>query len=188
MAQAIVEAELVAACSSLGYSDGGKYVRDPECVEIIRDLLRYLRRDDSSHQIRLALGENRVLQTDLLPLLREHHSDGVLLDLVLRLVVNLTTPALLVFHQEIPEDKAGRELYLRLISQQQGFKEAFTEAGVWASVTRVLGSRLQQGSERDDDANLVVEMCLVLLRNVLAVAPGHYDTTRTSDDADLHDQ
>ncbi|KAA0201056.1 hypothetical protein HAZT_HAZT005746 [Hyalella azteca] len=188
MSEAILEAELVAACSSLGYSDGDKYIRDPECVEIIRDLLRYLRRDDSSHQIRLALGETRVLQTDLLPLLREHHSDGVLLDLVLRLLVNLTTPALLVFHQEIPEDKSGRQMYLRLVTQQQGFKEAFTDAGVWAGISEILRTRLEQGADRDDDANLVVEMALVLLRNVLAVAPGRHDTTRTADDADLHDQ
>ena len=40
MTEAIIEAELVAACSSLGYSDGQKYVRDPDCIETIRDLLR----------------------------------------------------------------------------------------------------------------------------------------------------
>ena len=68
------------------------------------------------------------------------------------------------------------------------FQEAFTEGGVWASVAAVLGDGLQQEGGRDDDTNLVVEMCLVLLRNVLAVAPGRQDSIRTNDDADLHDQ
>lgn len=67
-------------------------------------------------------------------------------------------------------------------------QEAFTEAGVWSAMSGILGSGLQEEGDRDDDTNLVVEMCLVLLRNVLAVAPGRQDNTRTHDDADLHDQ
>ena len=55
-----------------------------------QDLIRFIRRDDASHVLRRNLGQIGVIQSDLIPLLRDYSSDQELFDLVLRLLVNLT--------------------------------------------------------------------------------------------------
>ena len=48
------------------------------------------------------------MQSDLLHLIKCHCADDPqLLDLVLRLLVNLTNPELLLFREELPEDKVN---------------------------------------------------------------------------------
>lgn len=53
-------------------------------LETIRDLIRYLRRDNEDHDIRRHLGETQVLQTDLLPILKQEWKDVDMFDLVIR--------------------------------------------------------------------------------------------------------
>ena len=68
------------------------------------------------------MGEIQVLQSDLVPLLKdssEKKEDAVLLDLILRLVINLTTPEILLYREEVPEDKTARNHYLQLQSHRQ---------------------------------------------------------------------
>ena len=78
------------------------------------------------------MGEIQVLQSDLVPLLKdssEKREDAVLLDLILRLVVNLTNPEILLFREELPEDKTARNHYLQLQSHRQvSFESAVDEA------------------------------------------------------------
>ncbi|XP_050692209.1 protein timeless homolog [Eriocheir sinensis] len=184
----LVHAELLAACSSLGYSDGVHYHREADCLETTKDLLRYLRRDDDSHEVRLALGDTRVLQTDLLPLLQEHGNDDELLQLLVRLLVDLTNPALLLFREELPEEKVTRRKFLQLVTQQQEFKEAFTKQRAWEALASRVGQLLEVPPEdRDEDQRLLLERILVLVRNVLS-APASADEGRTDDDASTHDQ
>ena len=59
-----------ATCSNLGIFDGSKYLPEPDCVECVKDLIRFLRRDDDNHCVRRALGDLGVLRSDLVPLLR----------------------------------------------------------------------------------------------------------------------
>ena len=40
-----------ATCSNLGVYDGLKYEVDPDCVECVKDLIRFLRRDDDNHEV-----------------------------------------------------------------------------------------------------------------------------------------
>ena len=60
-----------------------------------QDLIRYLRRDGEVCQIRRILGEARVLQNDLVPMLKQYKDDEALFDLLVRLLVNLTQVHLL---------------------------------------------------------------------------------------------
>lgn len=53
-------------------------------TESLKDLLRYLRRDDESHEIRRILGQAQLLKTDLLPLLTFYPEDKMLFDVVVR--------------------------------------------------------------------------------------------------------
>lgn len=81
-----ISAELAAACNALGYFDEktGKYYADENTLETVKDLIRYLRRDDETHDIRRRLGETKVLQTDLLPLLKSYWEENDLFDVILR--------------------------------------------------------------------------------------------------------
>ena len=114
--------DLESTCSALGTNDGaGSYHKDDDCLECVKDLIRFLRRDDgNNHTLRRALGQIGVVNSDLLPILREYPSDDDLFDMVLRLVVNLTSPELLLFKQELPEDKLTRNYFLQLQRFRQG--------------------------------------------------------------------
>jgi timeless len=83
-------ADLESTCAALGSSDGVNYYKDEECLECVKDLIRFIRRDDAAHVLRRNLGQIGVVQSDLIPLLRDFSSDPELFDLVLRLLVNLT--------------------------------------------------------------------------------------------------
>ena len=114
--------DLESTCAALGTNDGaGAYHKDDDCLECVKDLIRFLRRDDgNNHTLRRALGQIGVVKSDLLPLLREYSSDDDLFDMVLRLVVNLTSPELLLFRHELPEDKITRNYFLQLQRFRQG--------------------------------------------------------------------
>lgn len=84
-----LSAELAATCNALGYFDENtnKYYADKNTLETAKDLIRYLRRDDDSHEIRRHLGQTQVLQTDLLPLLKNYWEEDDLFDVLLRFVI-----------------------------------------------------------------------------------------------------
>ncbi len=85
-----------------------------------------LRRDNENHEIRRQLGQIQVLQSDLLPLLKLKDSDSgqdpELFDMVLRVLVNLTNPELLLFREELPEEKVTRNYYMQLQGHRQQYK------------------------------------------------------------------
>ena len=116
-------ADLESTCAALGTTDGVKYHKDPECLECIKDLIRFLRRDDSTHLIRRSLGKIGVVQSDLIPLLREYTQEQELFDLVLRILVNLTGPELLLFREELPAEKVARNYYIELQTHRQAYKK-----------------------------------------------------------------
>ena len=80
--------ELDATCSALGTFDGTKYLKDDDCLECVKDLIRYIRRDDDNHTMRRSLGQIGVVRTDLIPILRDYFDDFELFDMCLRLMVN----------------------------------------------------------------------------------------------------
>lgn len=52
--------------------------------ETVKDLIRYLRRDDENHEIRRYIGEAKILQADLLPMLKDYWQKADLFDVLLR--------------------------------------------------------------------------------------------------------
>lgn len=50
----------------------------------MKDLIRYLRHEDETRGVRQQLGAAQILQTDLLPILTQHHQDRPLFDAVIR--------------------------------------------------------------------------------------------------------
>nr|CAI5848023.1 unnamed protein product [Callosobruchus analis] len=141
----MISAELAATCSALGFYDHekNKYFADSNTLEAVKDLIRYLRRDDTSHAIRRELGESKVLKTDLLPLLKNYWEEADLFDVLLRLIVNLTTPALILYEEELPTDKTARNHYLQIEEHLQLYKEAFVDNDVWAVLSTKLSTILE---------------------------------------------
>lgn len=132
-------------CAALGSYDGVHYYKDPECLECVKDLIRFLRRDDATHVIRRVLGNIGVVSTDLIPLLREYSNDEELFDLVLRLLVNLTGPELLLFREELPEEKVTRNYFIELQTYRQKYKQSFIDEKLWAILAQSLGKLLKKG-------------------------------------------
>ncbi|XP_022243537.1 protein timeless homolog [Limulus polyphemus] len=186
---ALINADLLATCHSLGSWDQKEYIKEPDCFEGIKDLIRFLRRDDDTHDIRRQLGTIRVLETDLLPLLKYYPNDSALFEVNLRLLVNITNPALLLYHEELPEEKTTRNQYLEVVGQLQVYKQAFADAKVWAVLTKRLGDLLQlTWEQRQEEDKTTIERILILVRNVLHVPANPTEEKRTDDDVSVHDQ
>ncbi|XP_020612827.1 protein timeless homolog isoform X2 [Orbicella faveolata] len=163
--------EIVCTLAGLGYSEGSDYYKSPDCLESLKDLVRFLRRDDTTCEIRRQLGYSEVLQNDLVAILKSCSSkEREIFDMVIRLMVNLTQPAVLCFGNNIPDDKTGQHYYLDIVTQLQSYKEAFTEKEVMSVIGRELGRLLQmEWDDRLEDDSLLIERILLLIRNILHV-------------------
>ncbi|KAK2492151.1 hypothetical protein MC885_010070 [Smutsia gigantea] len=180
--------ELLATCSALGYLEGDTYHKDPDCLESVKDLIRYLRYEDETRGVRQQLGAAQILQTDLLPILTQHRQDRPLFDAVIRLMVNLTQPALLCFGS-VPKEPGPRRHFLQALDYLWAYKEAFASEKPFGVLSETLYELLQLGwEERQEEDNLLIERILLLVRNILHV-PADLDREKSIDDgASVHDQ
>ncbi|CAH6778542.1 Timeless [Phodopus roborovskii] len=180
--------ELLATCSALGYLEGDTYHKEPDCLESVKDLIRYLRHEDETRDVRQQLGAAKILQSDLLPILTQHRQDKPLFDAVIRLMVNLTQPALLCFGS-VPKDPSVRHHFLQVLNHLQAYKEAFASEKTFGVLSETLYELLQLGWEdRQEEDNLLIERILLLVRNILHVPADPEQEKRIDDDASIHDR
>ncbi|XP_033230286.1 protein timeless homolog [Belonocnema kinseyi] len=183
-----ISAELAATCDALGYYDGHKYHLDKNCMEVIKDLIKYLRRDDSNHVVRRYLGHSKIVQTDLIKIFIDHSDKKELWDVLLRLMINLTSPALMFYNEELPTEKVTRTLYQEIVSHLQGYKVSLTDERVWSTIRDHLGKLLSiDTAERGEENEIIIERILTFVRNVLQVPPADNET-RADNDATVHDE
>ncbi|XP_039305903.1 protein timeless homolog isoform X2 [Solenopsis invicta] len=183
-----LSAELTATCSAIGYFDGTTYLLDNNCLDVIKDLIRYLKRDDDTHTIRRFLGQTKVLQTDLVKILMYHVENTELWDVLLRLLINLTSSAFVIYNEQIPTEKTTYSLYQQIVSYLQEYKAALADENVWSVVAGRLGNLLNiDSSERGEENELTIERILAFIRNVLQVPPNDNDK-RADNDATVHDE
>lgn len=186
---ALVHAELTATCNSLGCAGAEKYCIDPQCSEAVRDLIKFLRRDGDDHEIRRHLGTANIVETDLLPILVEYSNNSDLFDLIIRLLVNLTTPALLIYNEQPPIEKTQSQNYLQIVSHLQKYKRAFTDINVWKVIVNKLAEVIQaEYHEKGEEKVLSTVRLLILVRNILHVPADNDAECRPDNDANLHDQ
>ncbi|XP_027764170.1 protein timeless homolog isoform X2 [Empidonax traillii] len=184
----MMNCELLATCSALGYLEGDVYHREPDCLESVKDLIRYLRHEDETRDVRQQLGAAQILQNDLLPILVQYPQDKVLFDAVVRLMVNLTQPALLCFGK-VPADAASRHHFLQVLSYLQAYKEAFANEKVFLVLSEKLYDLLQlDWEQRQEEDMLLIERILLLVRNVLHVPPDPPEEQGVDGDASVHDR
>ncbi|XP_037370906.1 protein timeless homolog isoform X2 [Talpa occidentalis] len=184
----MMNCELLATCSALGYLEGDTYHKEPDCLESVKDLIRYLRHEDETRDVRQQLGAAQILQSDLLPILTQHRQDKPLFDAVIRLMVNLTQPALLCFGA-VPKEPNFRHHFLQVLTYLQAYKEAFASEKPFGVLSETLYELLQLGwEERQEEDNLLIERILLLVRNILHVPADLDQEKRIDDDASIHDQ
>ncbi|XP_010642972.1 protein timeless homolog [Fukomys damarensis] len=184
----MMNCELLATCSALGYLEGDTYHKEPDCLESVKDLIRYLRHEDETRDVRQQLGAAQILQSDLLPILTQHQQDKPLFDAVIRLMVNLTQPALLCFGS-VPTEPSMRHHFLQVLAYLQAYKEAFASEKTFGVLSETLYEMLQLGwEERQEEDNLLIERILLLVRNILHVPADLDQEKRIDDDASIHDQ
>lgn len=184
----MMNCELLATCSALGYLEGDTYHKEPDCLESVKDLIRYLRHEDETRDVRQQLGAAQILQSDLLPILTQHSQDKPLFDAVIRLMVNLTQPALLCFGS-VPKEPSFRHHFLQVLAYLQAYKEAFASEKAFGVLSETLYELLQLGwEERQEEDNLLIERILLLVRNILHVPANLDQEKRIDDDASVHDQ
>lgn len=97
-----------------------------------------MRRDGDTHEYRRHLGSGKVLQTDLLPLVMSTTDENEMPDVLLRLLVNLTSPTLLLYREELPKDGPNRRIFLHLVEILQSYKAAFSIQSVWVTMEKRL--------------------------------------------------
>ncbi|XP_003739198.1 protein timeless homolog [Galendromus occidentalis] len=185
----LILSDLQAACNALGGWEDAAYVKEADCVESLKDLFRAIRRDDESFAVRRALGQINVIRTDLIPLVRFYHEDEEIFDIATKLLVNLTTPVILLYKEELPIEKNARHIYMTLESMNCTYKDAFLEKEIWT----VLGERLEKlmnlnYSERSDEDKEIMERILILMRNVLHPIHKEELTLKTDGDVSSHDR
>ncbi|KAM9408632.1 protein timeless homolog [Pholidichthys leucotaenia] len=180
--------ELLATCSALGYLEGDTYHKEADCLESVKDLIRYLRHEDDTRDVRQQLGESHIIQNDLLPIITQHRQDKALFDACIRLMVNLTQPAMLCFGK-IPEDPVFRQHFLQVTAHLQAYKEAFASERVFGILSETLYNFLQlDWEQRQEEDNLLIERILLLVRNVLHVPADPCEEKKVDDDASIHDR
>ncbi|KAK2821427.1 hypothetical protein Q7C36_020770 [Tachysurus vachellii] len=180
--------ELLATCSALGCLEGDKYHKEPDCLESVKDLIRYLRHEDETRDVRQQLGAGKILQNDLLFIITQHGQDKPLFDACIRLMVNLTQPALLCFGKT-PNDAVFRNHFLQIVTYLQGYKEAFANEKVFTVLSETLYNLLQlDWEQRQEEDNLLIERILLLVRNVLHVPADPTEEKNVDDDASVHDK
>ncbi|XP_063971887.1 protein timeless homolog [Diachasmimorpha longicaudata] len=183
-----ISAELAATCAALGYSDGVVYRLDSGAQNVIKDLIKYLKRDDDSHTVRRYLGQSKLLQTDLAQIAIQHTKNTEFWDVLLRLIINLTSPVLMLFNDILPTEKTSRNIYLQLISHLQGYKKALANEQFWGVVSNRLSTILRiENTDRGEENELIVERILTLCRNVIQIPPDDNEQ-RGDNDATVHDE
>uniref|UniRef100_A0A8C7YU96 Timeless circadian clock n=1 Tax=Oryzias sinensis TaxID=183150 RepID=A0A8C7YU96_9TELE len=180
--------EILATCSALGYLEGDNYHKETDCLESVKDLIRYLRHEDDSRDVRRQLGASQILQNDLLPLIVQFRQDKTLFDACIRLMVNLTQPAVLCFGK-VPDDPVFTHHFMEVTSHLQAYKEAFASERVFGILSETLYNFLQlDWEQRQEEDNLLIERILLLVRNILHVPADPCEEKKVDDDASIHDK
>ena len=183
------EARLHACCSSLGFFDEaeGVYTKEPDCELSVKELIRTLKREDDTRQVRRKVGFLKVFENDLISIICTYPDDTDLFDAVIRLMQNLSSPAILCFGN-MPTEALFRSYYMELERYLRSYKSAFVNETLIYNIGMRIKHILESDDSEDEENQLLIERILILFRNVLHIDSNPNDENRTDDDASVHDQ
>lgn len=183
--------ELFAVYNSLGHLQDGTYFKEPDCSACLKDLLRFMRTENQhTFATRRQLGNCRFVSTDLAPLVKQHClNDNTLFDYVLRLLTSLTTPPILLFKEQVPEEKETRKIYLDLQQHVFNYKvDLSTDVMFWSVIAKQMLRILKmEQDKREEEDKVMLERMLILTRNVLHVASQDEEDVIAGED-NVHDK
>ncbi|OON18500.1 timeless protein [Opisthorchis viverrini] len=183
-------ADIQACCACLGFREDNVYKIDADAEASIRALLRYLRNEGPDCDVRRELGRLKIVSSDLIPLLCSCTNENkILTELAIRLLMNLTQPALVCFRQEIPKDRDLYGAYAQVDDLLKSYKKDFANEELFRMLHNLVGELLdRKWEERSEEDRLLIERILILVRNVLHIAPDPLEEKRTDEDVSVHDQ
>ena len=152
---------LISVSGGLGRFDEEKevYRKDADCVECLKDLQRFLRRDDPyERQVFFRLGQWDLVSTDLVPLIVQYQEDGDVVYNALKVLTFLTMPL------DFESDHVHMQLkYLKRI------KECFLANDAVAVIVGLLTKPLARYPRLSEKDVLVVQLVLTFVRNLLCI-------------------
>ncbi|XP_068665351.1 uncharacterized protein [Aristolochia californica] len=158
---------LSAVCSGLGYPDEGEdgvvtgYIKAESCLDNLKDLLRFLRRDDpQTRDVFKQLCKWDTASRDLIPLMERYQTDHKLVINAVKVLVFLTMP-ISPDSDDIP----------RQMEYLWGLKAAITRNDTIVVIVSLVEEpleRLERKAFTEDDWKLV-QLVLTLFRNLLAI-------------------
>lgn len=60
-----------------------------------------------------------------------------------RLIINLTSPVLMIYNEQMPAEKTERSIYQKLILHTQQYKVALTDDRIWTALSNRLSEILK---------------------------------------------
>lgn len=187
-----IDPDLVATIAALGSFEGKRYVKGDECAICIGDLIKFLRIENRKDcDIRRQLARTKVMEKDLLPILTTYYEEQNIVEAMMRLLVNLTMPALLCFEREETrkKDKIFEGLCLDVNNYLRHYKSQFVFFNVMKVFSSQLGRLLELGkANRTDDDDLMLERLLIIIRNILHVPADSFEDEQLHNSLSVHDK
>ncbi|CDW58277.1 timeless protein [Trichuris trichiura] len=167
-----INKDLQAAVGSLGFLDGQKYMKEPDCHETLKDIIYFLRRDDVDNTARKFIASCNVIGNDLVPIAICYPDDPDLFDSVMKLLVNLTQPVdILTEHNDrrLMHTNAEASTLLHCLQQSQS---AFADERLFVVLTTKLKPLIDmKWHERREEQVVLIQRILTFCKQVLSIPP-----------------
>ncbi|KRZ17996.1 Protein timeless -like protein [Trichinella zimbabwensis] len=171
-----VSTDLQVAVTSIGFKDAESYLKEPDCLETLKDLSYFLRHDDSECTARKFIGSSNIVENDLVPLIILYSDDAALFDETLKLLVNLTQSADLFFSNDNTNISVNQAKQL-MVKHLQISQHAFTDERFFKVLVSKMKSLIKKKwQDREEDETMIIQRILVLAKQVLSVPLATVDT------------
>uniref|UniRef100_A0A1I7ZZT5 TIMELESS domain-containing protein n=1 Tax=Steinernema glaseri TaxID=37863 RepID=A0A1I7ZZT5_9BILA len=181
-----------ATIGALGFRDKkGKYHREPDCYESIRDVITYLQNDHEMKD-RLDCLDVNVIKHDLVPIMSDPDTPDNIFDVALRLAVNLCQPISLVYMSllgEMPKSKEEWKLFVQLNEKLTKAKLGFASQELMTVLCKKIEAFFSLGWEdRSETKKMLTKRIMLLLKYALAINNAESDERRTPEDINTHNR
>lgn len=152
---------LISVAGGLGRFDeeANVYRKDSDCLECLKDLQRFLRRDDPfSRDVFHRLVQWDLVSTDIVPLIVQYQEDQDIVYNALKILTFLTMPI----------DPTSDSLYMQCQSLNR-IKECFLANDAVAVIVGLLSRPLSRYPRLSEKDILVVQLVLAFVRNLLCI-------------------
>ncbi|XP_077292817.1 LOW QUALITY PROTEIN: timeless [Arctopsyche grandis] len=156
---------------SLGFVQGDTYHLSDDCTVTLEEIYKKLGNEDKNlRTFRRAVGFGQNIKKDLIPILIYVKDNPKIVDLSIKVLVNLTVPLeCLLSIDESSKNNIGRhtifELNNMLISSKQNFMDNRVTKSILDCINAVLENNIKLSTQNIESVN----NCLLLLRNILHI-------------------